>query len=52
MDRRKLEVLCKQETKWKGDLARILAGGCKMLHVGRDGRSNVVGIIVTEDGNQ
>ena len=36
MDRRKLEVLCVQETKWKGDRARALAGGYKMLHTGGD----------------
>ena len=31
MDRRKLEALCIQETKWKGDRARKLAGSYKML---------------------
>ena len=39
------EVLCVQETKWKGDRARNMAEGYKMLHAG-DGRSNGVGIIV------
>ena len=43
---RKLEVLCVQEIKWKGDRARELAGGYKMLHAGGDGKSNGVGIIV------
>ena len=38
MDRGKLEVLCVQETKWKGDRARALVGGCKTLHAGRDGK--------------
>ena len=52
MDRRMLELLCTQETKWKGDLARILAGGYKMLHVGGDRMSNVVDIIVTKVGDQ
>ena len=41
MNRRKLEVVCVQETKWKGDRARALAGGYKMLHAGGDGKSNV-----------
>ena len=52
MDRRKLEILCIQVTKWKGDLAKVLTRGYKFLHVGRDGRSNVIGIIVTEEGDQ
>ena len=35
-----------QETKWKGDRARKMAEGYKMLHAGGNGRSNGVGIIV------
>ena len=46
MGRRKLEMLCIQETRWKADRARTLAGGYKMLHAGRDGKSSGVGIIV------
>ena len=46
MKRRKMEVMCVQETKWKGDRARKMADGYKMLHAGRDGRSNGVGIIL------
>ena len=38
MRRRKLEVLCVQETKWKGDRARILPGGYKLFHAGGTGR--------------
>ena len=45
MDRRKLEVPCIQETKWKGDRARALVGGYRMLHAGGDG----VDIIVSEE---
>ena len=46
--RRKIEVLCVQETKWRGDRARKIADGYKMLHAGGDGRSRPsgVGIIV------
>ena len=44
-----MEVLCVQETKWKGDRARQMAEGYKMLHAGGDGRSNGVGIIVNAD---
>ena len=38
--------LCVQETKWKGDRARNMAEGYKLLHAGGDGRSNGVGIVV------
>ena len=30
MQRRSLEVLCVQETRWKGDRARMLVGGYKL----------------------
>ena len=49
MERRRLEVLYIQETKWKGDRARTMMGGFKLLHAGGDGRSNGVGIIVSEE---
>ena len=49
MDRRKLEVLCVQEIKWKGDRARTLMGGYKVLHAGGDRKNNGVGIIVSEE---
>ena len=49
MKRQKMEVLCVQETKRRGDRARKMAEGHKMLHVGGDGRSNGVGIIVNEE---
>ena len=42
MERRRLEVSCIQQTKWNGDRARTMIGGCKLLHEG-DGRSNGVG---------
>ena len=41
-----------QETTWKGDWVRRLAGGYKMLHVDGDGRSNGVGIITSEEINK
>ena len=46
INRLKMEVLCVQETKWKGDRARKMAEGYKMLHAGGDGMSNGDGIIV------
>ena len=41
-----MEVRCAQETKGKGDRARKMAKGFKMMHAGGDGRINGVGIIV------
>lgn len=35
--------------KWKGDRARMLMDGLKLLHAGGDGKSNRVGIIVSEE---
>ena len=49
MERRQLEVLCIQKTKWKGDRARTMMEGYKLLHAGGDGISNSVGIIVSEE---
>ena len=49
MKRRKMEVLCVQETKWKGGRARKMAEGYKMLHAQGYGRSNGVGIIMNEE---
>ncbi|KAI0230891.1 hypothetical protein LSAT2_018765, partial [Lamellibrachia satsuma] len=40
---------CVNETTWKGDTARILAGECKMLHARGDGKSYGVGITVSEE---
>ena len=49
MQRRRLEVLFVQDTRWKGDGARKLVGGYKLLHTGGDGMSNGMGIIVSEE---
>ena len=49
MQRRGLEKLCVQKTKWKGDSARRLVGRYKLLHASGDGRSNGMGIIVLEE---
>ena len=40
MEIRRLEVLCVQEAKWRGDRARMMVGGRKLLHAGGDGRSS------------
>ena len=33
-------VLCLQETKWKGSKARNIGGGCKIFYYGANGRKN------------
>ena len=49
MERRKVDILCVQETKWKGSKARSIGGGFKLLYHGVDGRRNGVSIILKED---
>ena len=49
VERRRLEVLCIQETKWRGNRARMMLGGRKLLHAGGDGRSSGVGIVISEE---
>ncbi|XP_051775304.1 uncharacterized protein LOC127525948 [Erpetoichthys calabaricus] len=48
MERRKVDILCVQETKWKGSKARWIGGGFKLFYHGVDGRRNGVGIILKE----
>ena len=50
MNIRRVDILCVQETRWKGDKAKEIGGGCKLLYSGADesGRSGV-GIIVNND---
>ena len=49
MDRRKVDVLCVQETKWKGSKARSIGGGCKIFYHGVDSKRNGIGVIVREE---
>ncbi|XP_042891613.1 craniofacial development protein 2-like [Penaeus japonicus] len=46
MERRKLDVLCLQETKWKGSKARDLGAGYKLYYHGENGARNGVGVVV------
>ena len=43
MERRNVDILCLQETKWKGSKTRNIGGGCKIFYNGADGRKNGVG---------
>ena len=49
MERRKIDILGVQETKWKGSKSRNLGGGYKLIYNGEDRRRNGVGIIVKEE---
>ena len=47
INKRRVDIMCVQETRWKGDKAKELGGGCKLLYSGADegGRSGV-GIVL------
>ena len=49
MVKRKIEILCVQETRWKGSKARNIGYGCKIFYHGEDRGRNGVGIILNED---
>ena len=49
MVKRKVDILCVQETRWKGSKTRNIGGGCKIFYHGEDGRRNGVGVILKED---
>jgi exonuclease III len=49
MERRKVDVLCVQETKWRGSKAKKIGGGYKLFYHGKDGRRNGIGVIVKEE---
>ena len=49
MEQRNVDILCLQETKWKGSKARNIGGECKLFYNGADGRRNGIGIVVREE---
>ncbi|KAF7694127.1 hypothetical protein C0J45_16005 [Silurus meridionalis] len=49
MERRKVDMLCVQETKWNGSKARNFGGGFKLFYYGVDGKRNGVGVILKEE---
>ena len=48
MERRNVDILCLQETKWKGSKARNIGGKCKIFYNGADGRKNGIWIVLRE----
>ena len=49
MERRNVDILCLQETKWKGSKARNIGGGCKIFYNRADGRKNGIEIVLREE---
>ena len=49
IERRNVDILCPQETKWKRSKARNIGGGCKIFYNGADGKKNGIGIVVREE---
>ena len=49
MKRRNVDILCLQETKWKGNKARNIGGGCKIFYNRADERKNGIGIVLREE---
>ena len=48
MERRNVDILCLQETKWKGSKTRNIGGVCKLFYNGADGGRIGIGIVVRE----
>ncbi|KAI5611767.1 hypothetical protein C0J50_1408 [Silurus asotus] len=44
-----VDMLCVQETKWKGSKSRNIGGGFKLFYHGVDGKKNGVGVILKEE---
>ncbi|KAK3544338.1 hypothetical protein QTP86_009110 [Hemibagrus guttatus] len=49
MERRKVDILCVQETRWKGSKARSTGAGFKLFYYGVDSKRNGVGVVLKEE---
>ena len=49
MEQRGVDILCVQETQWKGERARCIGGGYKMWYYGSGNKKNGVGIILKKE---
>ena len=49
MERRGVDILCVQETRWTGEKARCIGGGYKMWYYGSENKNNGVGIILKKE---
>ncbi|KAK3518743.1 hypothetical protein QTP70_010884 [Hemibagrus guttatus] len=49
MERRKVDILCVQETRWKGSKSRSIGAGFKLFYYGVDSKRNGVGVVLKEE---
>ncbi|KAK3508832.1 hypothetical protein QTP70_009600 [Hemibagrus guttatus] len=49
MERRKVDILCVQETRWKGSKARSIGAGFKLFYYGVYSKRNGVGVVLKEE---
>ncbi|MCI4382162.1 hypothetical protein PGIGA_G00260620 [Pangasianodon gigas] len=49
MERRKVDILCVQETRWKGSMARSIGAEFKLFYSGVDSKRNGVGVVLKEE---
>ncbi|KAK3557560.1 hypothetical protein QTP70_030490, partial [Hemibagrus guttatus] len=49
MERRKVDILCVQETRWKGSKARSIGAGFKLNYYGVDSQRNGVGVVLKDE---
>ncbi|KAK3559202.1 hypothetical protein QTP86_005198 [Hemibagrus guttatus] len=49
MERRKVDILCEQETRWKGSKACSIGAGFKLFYYGVDSKRNGVGVVLKEE---
>ncbi|KAK3533956.1 hypothetical protein QTP70_035003, partial [Hemibagrus guttatus] len=49
MEKRKVDILCVQETRWKGSKARSIGAGFKLFYYGVDSKRNGVGVVLKEE---
>ena len=49
LKRRNVSVACLQETRWKGNSARLISEGYKLFYAGESSGRNGVGIVLDEE---
>ncbi|KAK3565756.1 hypothetical protein QTP86_015017 [Hemibagrus guttatus] len=49
MERRKVDILCVQETRWKGSKACSIGAGFKLFYYGVDSKRNGVGVVLKKE---
>ena len=49
MNRKNVDILYQQKTKWKGSKTKDIGSGCQLFYNKADGRKNGIEIVVSED---